>query len=314
MPEQLVLPQEHKLRLDHWLAAHVTELSRARIKKLIAQGWVKINGQTIVKAGTLLKAGDTVNWEIPAPQALTVNPEAIALDIVYEDPWLLVINKPVGLVVHPGAGHKSGTLVNALLYHCEDLSGIGGLERPGIVHRLDKDTSGLLVVAKQDQAHWHLSEQLQRRAMKRIYWALVESNFRESQGTIEAPIGRHPVDRQRMVVTPEGRFARTHWQVLEHFQGYSLLQLNLDTGRTHQIRVHLKHIHHPLLGDPLYGSTRKHPFKVERPMLHAYQLHFIHPQTGQCMHFEVPPPEDFNRVLEILRRRWSHSTVRRQRA
>lgn len=305
MPEMLVPPEGHKLRLDHWLAQLLPELSRAYVKKLIAQGLVKVNAETVSKAGNLLKAGDTLSWQIPAAEPLTIAPEAISLDILYEDAWLLVINKPVGLVVHPGAGHSSGTLVNALLHHCNDLSGIGGVERPGIVHRLDKDTSGLLVVAKQDQAHRHLSAQLQRREMKRIYWALAEFNFAETQGTIEAPIDRHPVDRQRMAVVSEGRFARTHWQVLETFQGYTLLELNLDTGRTHQIRVHLKHIQHPLLGDPVYGSSRKHPFKVRRPMLHARQLRFLHPQTGVAMCFEASLPEDFERVLTILRHRQS---------
>ena len=303
MPEVIIGPEGHKNRLDQYLLQLEPAWSRAYGQKLIIQGHVRLNGQPVAKAGQTLRAGDHLSWELPALTPTTIQPEAIALEIVYEDTHLLVINKPVGLVVHPGAGQPSGTLVNALLHHCHDLSGIGGVERPGIVHRLDKDTSGLLVVAKHDQAHRHLSEQLQARTMKRIYWALAEQGFSESSGTIEAPIDRHPVDRQRMAVVEGGRFARTHWQVLEPFSGYTLLELSLDTGRTHQIRVHLKHIQRPLLGDPVYGSQRKQPFKVERPMLHARFLHFLHPEDLRPLRFSAPLPADFERVLAILRGR-----------
>lgn len=303
MPEMTVSAEWHKGRLDHWLSALLPELSRAYCKKLIAQGQILLNGDPVSKAGQALKAGDVVSWELPAAAPLDVQAEAIALDIVYEDAALLVINKPVGLVVHPGAGHSSGTLVNALLHHCTDLSGIGGVERPGIVHRLDKETSGLLVVAKNDQAHRHLSAQLQARDMKRIYWALAELGFAETEGEITAPIDRHPVDRQRMAVVEGGRFARTHWRVLEAYPGYTLLELHLDTGRTHQIRVHLKHIQHPLVGDTVYGSSRKHPFKVERPLLHARFLRFFHPLSGEPLAFEAPLPDDFQRIVAMMRSR-----------
>jgi 23S rRNA pseudouridine1911/1915/1917 synthase len=303
MPEITVSPEWHKGRLDQLLSSLLPELSRAYCKKLITQGQIFLNDEVVSKAGYTLKEGDLLRWEIPEPAPLDILAEAIALDIVYEDPHLLVINKPVGLVVHPGAGHTSGTLVNALLHHCSDLSGIGGVERPGIVHRLDKETSGLLVVAKHDQAHRHLSEQLQSRDMKRIYWALAETGFSEFQGVIDAPIDRHPVDRQRMAVIEDGRQARTHWVVLEALKGYTLVELQLDTGRTHQIRVHLKHIHHPIVGDKVYGSTRKHPFKVERPLLHARFLRFFHPVSGEALAFEAPVPEDFARILAIVRAR-----------
>jgi len=303
MPEITVTAEWHKERLDHLLSSLLPEFSRAYCKKLITQGHIQINGEPVSKAGQALKTGDILAWEVPEAEPLDVIAEAIDLDIVYEDSSLLVINKPVGLVVHPGAGHTSGTLVNALLHHCSDLSGIGGVERPGIVHRLDKETSGLLVVAKTDQAHRHLSEQLQSRDMKRIYWAIAELGFSETQGEVEAPIDRHPVDRQRMAVVDGGRFARTHWQVLESLKGYTLLELQLDTGRTHQIRVHLKHIQHPLVGDAVYGSSRKQPFKVERPLLHARFLRFFHPLSGEALSFEAPLPADFMRILTLLRAR-----------
>lgn len=291
-------------RLDHFLGEQCPDQSRSLLRKWIDQGLVAVNTQPVTKAGTRLKSGDSVSWQVPELQTLAeVMPEDIPLEIVYEDPHLLVINKPVGLVVHPGAGHSQGTLVNALLHHCEQLSGIGGVERPGIVHRLDKDTSGLLVVAKDDHSHRDLSAQLQSREMKRHYYALAEQGFADDQGQIEAPIGRHPVERQQMAVVATGRFARTQWRVIERYQGYTWLALELDTGRTHQIRVHLKHIHHPLVGDPLYGSARKHPFKAERPLLHAYGLHLRHPVKGEPMHFEAPLPEDFQRILAILQKK-----------
>ncbi|PIQ28481.1 RluA family pseudouridine synthase [bacterium (Candidatus Blackallbacteria) CG17_big_fil_post_rev_8_21_14_2_50_48_46] len=303
MPQFTIPAEWHKTRLDQVLIQLLPELSRAYCKKLVQQGQIQLNAQVVSKAGQILREGDLLQWELPELQPLEIQAEAMDLDIVYEDPHLLVINKPVGLVVHPGAGNPSGTLVNALLHHCTDLSGIGGVERPGIVHRLDKETSGLLVVAKHDQAHRHLSEQLQRRDMKRIYWALAELAFAEQSGEIEAPIDRHPVERQKMAIVEDGRFARTHWTVLEHFTGYTLLELSLDTGRTHQIRVHLKHIHHPLVGDPVYGSSRKHAFKVSRPLLHARFLRFFHPVSGEFLEFEAPLPQDFERILTILRER-----------
>lgn len=299
-PSAVAVYQEGPQRLDHYLHSLYPEHSRSLIMKWIQDECVSVNDKIITKNGYRLRADDRLLWQIPALKKLSVKPEALALDIIYEDEDLLVINKAVGMVVHPGAGHQEGTLVNALLHHCQHLSGIGGVERPGIVHRLDKETSGLLAVAKNDQAHRSLSSQLQNRVMKRHYYALAEIPFKESQGTIEAPIGRHPVERQRMSVVDDGRFARTHWEVKALYEHYTWLALQLDTGRTHQIRVHLKHIHHPLVGDPVYGSKRKHPFKVERPLLHAYQLQFEHPRSQEKMCFTAKIPADFQRVLDIL--------------
>lgn len=300
MPSFTISPDADRQRLDHYLAHALPEHSRSMVRKWIDGGHVLLNGIPVSKAGHSLRTGDQLELTLPELQALDVVAEDLPLDIVYEDSDLIVINKPVGLVVHPGAGHTSGTLVNALLHHCHDLSGIGGVERPGIVHRLDKDTSGLLVVAKNDHTHQHLSAQLQSREMKRHYYALAELNFSQDKGTIEAPIGRHPIDRQRMAVVTEGRFARTHWRIKARFQGYTWLELELDTGRTHQIRVHLKHIQHPLVGDSVYGSRRNHPFKVERPLLHAFQLVLTHPRSGQRHRFEAPLPEDMQRILTLL--------------
>lgn len=304
MPEAIIPPEANKTRLDQYLQQLCPEQSRSGLRRWIDQGLVKLNGEGVTKAGTKLRTGDHLAWSVPELQEWEgVLPEDLPLEIVYEDAYLLVINKAVGMVVHPGAGHQTGTLVNALLHHCEDLSGIGGVERPGIVHRLDKDTSGLLVVAKQDAIHRDLSAQLQSREMKRSYDALAERPFAESKGEIEAPIGRHPVERQRMAVVANGRFARTHWRVREAFKDYTWLELDLDTGRTHQIRVHLKHIQHPLVGDPVYGSRRKHPFRVERPLLHAFRLAFRHPATGERLSLQAPLPEDFAHILEILKKR-----------
>ncbi len=296
-----VSESQHQNRVDQVLCQQYPEHSRSLIRKWLNQGLVRVNEQPVSKAGQKLKAGDTLSWQEPEIQkSERILPEAIPLDVCYEDENLLVINKPVGMVVHPAPGHYSGTLVNALLHHCSFLSGIGGVERPGIVHRLDKDTSGLIAVAKTDQAHQHLSSQLQERTMKRHYEAIAEQNFGQDSGTIEAPIGRHPVKRHQMAVVANGRFARTHWTIKGQYRGYSWLGLELDTGRTHQIRVHLKSIQHPLVGDPVYGSKRKHPFKVDRPMLHAAQLKFFHPVSGEPLHFSAPVPADFQRILDIL--------------
>lgn len=304
MPEHIVTEPQNKERLDHLLndilSAQENPPSRSLVRKWIDEGCVRLNGEPVTKAGHKLKSGDQLEWDAPEIKILEITAEDIALDIVYEDSDLLVINKPVGMVVHPGAGHGSGTLVNALLHHCTDLSGIGGVERPGIVHRLDKDTSGLLAVAKNDLAHHALQKQLQARVMKRCYYAIAEQGFGADSGTIEAPLDRHPVERQRMAVVEGGKFARTHWSVQQRFEGYTWLALELDTGRTHQIRVHLRHIHHPIVGDNVYGTKRKHPFKVERPMLHAYKLSFRHPRTDVEISLEAPLPEDFSRIVEIL--------------
>lgn len=303
MPEYSVPENHHHQRLDHLLNELETEVSRSLIRKWIDEGLVLVNRQLITKAGHKLKVGDLIQWESSDIRPLEIHAENIPLDIVYEDNDLIVINKPVGMVVHPGAGHFSGTLVHALLHHCNDLSGIGGVERPGIVHRLDKETSGLLAVAKNDFTHQALQAQLQSREMKRHYYALAEYGFGDSHGTIEAPIDRHPVDRQKMAVVADGRFARTHWRVMEAFDAYTWLALELDTGRTHQIRVHLKHIHRPLVGDPVYGSQRKHPFRVDRPLLHAYELRFSHPRSGEKLICQAELPTDFQHVLQALRKK-----------
>lgn len=302
MPEFLVSEAYARQRLDQVLTQLEADVSRSMIRKWLDQERIQVNGQLVSKAGYQLKTGDLLSWQPLETRPLELAAEEIALEIVYEDSDLLVINKPVGMVVHPGAGHSSGTLVHALLHHCKDLSGIGGVERPGIVHRLDKDTSGLLAVAKNDFTHQALQAQLQSREMKRHYYALAEHGFADDSGMIEAPIDRHPLERQRMAVVADGRFARTHWRVLERFKAYTLLALELDTGRTHQIRVHLKHIQHPLVGDAVYGSKRKHPFHVERPLLHAYKLVFRHPRSGQGLSLEAELPQDFADVLGALKR------------
>lgn len=292
---------QHNQRVDQVLCEQHPEHSRSLIRKWLDQGQVWVNDVPVTKAGQKLKTGEVLTWRPPEIQKSDkIVPEDIPLDICFEDEHVLVINKPVGMVVHPAPGHYSGTLVNGLLYHCSFLSGIGGVERPGIVHRLDRETSGLLAVAKTDQAHQNLSAQLQSRTMKRHYDAIAEQNFAQESGTIEAPIARHPVKRQQMAIVEGGRFARTHWHVKQHFNGYTWLGLELDTGRTHQIRVHLKSIHHPLIGDSVYGSKRKHPFKVHRPMLHASCLQFLHPVTQEPQRFEAPVPSDFQRILDLL--------------
>ncbi len=301
LPFLIISEAYHHARVDQVLCEQHPEHSRSLIRKWLDQGQVWLNDETVTKAGQKLKAGDVLRWQPPAIQKSDkIMPEAIPLDIRFEDEHVLVVNKPVGMVVHPAPGHYQGTLVNGLLYHCSFLSGIGGVERPGIVHRLDRETSGLLAVAKTDQAHQNLSAQLQSRTMKRHYDAIAEQNFSQSEGTIEAPIARHPVKRQQMAIVEGGRFARTHWHVKHAFHGYTWLGLELDTGRTHQIRVHLKSIHHPLVGDAVYGSKRKHPFKVDRPMLHASRLQFLHPLTQEPLSFEVPVPADFQRILDLL--------------
>ena len=250
-----------------------------------------------------LAAGDRITLTLPDPQPIEAQPQDIPLDIVYEDDHLLVVNKPKGMVVHPAPGNPDGTLVNALLYHCRgQLSGVGGAIRPGIVHRIDKDTSGLLVVAKDDLTHQGLSEQMAVHAIHRVYHAVVYGNFRQDAGTIEAPIGRDPRDRKRMAVTPgQGKRACTHWQVLERFGRFTLLACRLETGRTHQIRVHMAHIGHPLAGDPVYGP-RSVIRDLQGQCLHAKELGFRHPVTGQELRFDSPLPAYFTTFLERLRK------------
>lgn len=287
-------------RLDVRLSREM-ELTRSRVETLIREGRAYVNGKPETKPGRKVSASDVVTLDVPPPAEPEARPENIPLDILYEDSDLAVVIKPCGMVVHPAAGNEDGTLVNALLYHLKDLSGIGGALRPGIVHRLDKDTSGLLLVAKNDAAHTGLSEALKAREIHKTYHAVARGAFKESASVIEAPIGRSPKDRKKMAIVPDGRYARTEYQVLEPLRGASLVSVNLITGRTHQIRVHFASIGHPLLGDPLYGGKNNLP-AVSRLMLHAYSVEFIHPINGKQMRFEAPEPEAFLREVEKLRR------------
>lgn len=302
-PQVLSVPPEAKgERLDQFLHRHVPTLSRSRLQELIQAGSVLLDGKA-TKPSIKLKGGESVEVDIPAPRELAVAPEAIPLEVVYEDSDLIVINKPQGMVTHPAPGAWEGTLVNALLAHCQDLSGIGGVARPGIVHRLDKDTSGLLVVAKNDMAHQALSAQIAAKTATRQYLAVVQGVLATAEGSIEAPIARHPTERIKMAVVPGGRHALTHWRVLEAFHDASLVEVTLATGRTHQIRVHMAHLGHPLVGDPVYGPKARVPVRLEGQALHAFRLAFDHPTTGQRMVFEVPPPERFQALLRYLRSR-----------
>jgi 23S rRNA pseudouridine1911/1915/1917 synthase len=287
-------------RLDAWLSQELAEISRTYIQKLIEGGRVQVNGRT-VPANYKVKAGDVLTVLIPAPAALEVKAEKIPLDIIYEDQDVLVINKPQGMVVHPAHGNYEGTLVNALLAHCPDLSGIGGVSRPGIVHRIDKDTSGLLMVAKNDLAHQGLTEQIKEHSVIRRYLALVHGQIQEPAGRIETPVGRHPHDRKKMaVVVMGGKLAITHYRVLERFRDYTLIEARLETGRTHQIRVHLAYLGHPVAGDPVYGYRRPH-LGLTGQALHAGVLGFKHPRTGEELLFSVPAPPYFQQILEELR-------------
>lgn len=288
-------------RLDAVAAKLADNLSRSRVQKLIEQSLVLVDGVP-QKANYRLRTGQLVEISLPDVTPAVVAAEEIALNILYEDEDLLVLDKPKGLVVHPAAGHLSGTLVNALLYHCDDLSGISGEARPGIVHRLDKDTSGVLLVAKNDRAHRNLSGQFKEHSITREYVAIVHGNISLAFGSIDAPIARHPRERKKMSVAPagKGRRAVTHFSVLEQFAGYTYLACRLETGRTHQIRVHLASIGHPVVGDPLYGFKKKQ-VKLSGQALHARLLGFIHPTSGIPMEFCSDPPEEFVELLEDLR-------------
>lgn len=277
-------------RLDV-LLAEVTGLTRSRVASLMEEGLCTLDGEPEKKAGTRARPGQQVVLTVPAPRPAAPQPEDIPLEILYQDSDLAVVVKPCGMVVHPAAGNEDSTLVNALLHHLDSLGGIGGELRPGIVHRLDKDTSGLLLVAKNDAAQLALSQQLQERAMEKHYRALVDGVFKEDTGRVEAPIARSRKDRKKMAVDPEGREAITDWQVLSRGRGVTLVDVHILTGRTHQIRVHMKHLGHPVCGDPIYGSPRG--AKVPRLMLHAYSLTFTHPTTGQRMTFTAPLPMAF---------------------
>lgn len=287
-------------RLDMFVSNAFEDMSRSYIQKLIQDKHVTVNEQ-LKKSNYKLKHNDRVIVDIPEVQDLVVEAEDIPLEILYEDQDVIVVNKIRGMVVHPAPGNYSGTLVNALLYHCKDLSGINGVARPGIVHRIDKDTSGILVVAKNDKAHNKLSEQLKDHSMKREYIALVEGRVKSEDGTIDKPIARNPKDRLKMGIVEGGKRAVTHYKVIDRFEKYTLIRCILETGRTHQIRVHMAHIGHPLVGDPVYGFA-KQKFKVEGQMLHARKLGFIHPSTEMYIEFESDLPEYFMEVLAKLTR------------
>ena len=294
-------------RLDVFLTGQMPEFSRSHIQKLIASGQAWVNGVNR-KGNFKLKPNDVVELEVPEPEQVAILPEDIPLDILYEDKDIIVINKARGMVVHPAPGVYSGTLVNALMYHCQDLSGINGEIRPGIVHRLDKDTSGVMVAAKNDAAHVHLASQIQAKTAFRIYQALAWGNIKEESGIIRGDIGRHPVDRKKMAVVQEnGKPATTHFRVLERYGEATFVECRLETGRTHQIRVHMAYIGHPLLGDPKYGTDKKGrvrgSFAIQGQALHSMSLELTHPVTGERMKFHAPMPEDMEMLIEKLRRR-----------
>lgn len=296
----VVLPHEAGIRLDSTLTAVFPEHSRSFFQRLISEGSVTVDGST-ERSNYKVGSGQLLVVSLPEPIPTTNEPEDIPLTIVYEDADIIVIDKPQGMVVHPAVGNYSGTLVNALLYHVDDLSGIGGEKRPGIVHRLDKDTSGLLVVAKNDRSHVALQRQLAERTMKREYVAVVHGSFKEDKGTINAPIARHPIRRKEMAVRPEGRTAVTHYEVEERFSGFTVVCLHLETGRTHQIRVHMAHIGHPVVGDPVYGP-KKAKFVLPGQALHARKLGLIHPVSGEHLTFESDIPTAFKNLLQDLRK------------
>ena len=289
-------------RIDVFLAENMEDLSRSGVQKLIDEGMITLNGGK-TKANYKLREKDIIDVTVPEVKEVEILPEDIPLDILYEDADVIVVNKPQGMVVHPAPGHTSGTLVNALMFHCgDDLSGINGEKRPGIVHRIDKDTSGVLMIAKNDMAHQSLAAQLAEHSITRKYNAVVYNGFNEDEGTVNKPIGRNPQDRKKMAVTEKhSRHAVTHYRVIERMEKFTLIEAQLETGRTHQIRVHMTYIGHPLLGDPVYGP-KKQPVSIEGQALHARVLGFIHPRTGEYMEFEAPLPPHFEALLERLRK------------
>lgn len=293
---------QKNLRIDKFLAEQLPDQSRSYLQKLLKDGKVSVNDKT-VKANYKVQLSDVIRFELPDPEVPDILPEDIPLDILYEDEDVLLINKPKGMVVHPSAGHYTHTIVNAVMYHCKDhLSGINGVMRPGIVHRIDMDTTGVIVICKNDSAHQSLAEQLKEHSITRKYRALVHGNLKEDQGTIEGPIGRHPIDRKKMAINRQnGKPAVTHYKVLERFGSYTFVECQLETGRTHQIRVHMASIGHPLVGDIAYGPA-KCPFRLQGQCLHAMVLGFIHPRTGEYMEFTAPLPEYLTKLLENLKK------------
>ena len=301
----LKLTATSNARCDVYIAENTPDLSRSFLKKLFDGGEVFVNGK-VVRASFKLKEGDIIEFSLPEVKKLDVEAQDIPLDIVYEDNDLLVINKARGMVVHPAAGNEDGTLVNALMHHCGDnLSGINGVMRPGIVHRIDKDTTGLLVVAKNDMAHQSLTDQLSDRSLSRTYFAIVHGNIKEDEFTVDAPIARDTKDRKKMAIAKkDGRDAVTHITVLERFGKYTLIKCKLQTGRTHQIRVHTKYIGHPILGDKTYG-LKKEEFSLAGQLLHAGEIGFIHPKSGEKVSFSAPLPKDFSETLEKIRAKYT---------
>lgn len=295
-------------RLDKYLAGQCPELSRSFIQKLIKEEQITVNGMP-GRARDKVAEGDLIEFEVPEPESADILPEDIPLDILYEDRDVIVVNKPKGMVVHPAAGHYSGTLVNALMYHCgSQLSGINGVLRPGIVHRIDRDTTGSVIACKNDRAHQEIARQLEQHTITRRYRAIVRGNIKEDEGVVDAPIGRHRTDRKRMAIVSDGKRAVTHYRVLERFGDYTYIECVLETGRTHQIRVHMSSISHPLLGDEVYGRTKAGavPARLRHvqwsgQVLHAMVLGFTHPATGEYMEFTAPLPAYFEEILEALR-------------
>lgn len=300
--EFLMDSQEAGNRIDRVLAEKCTDYSRSYLQKLLKDGMVSVNGKA-VKSNYKVQEKECIRLTLPDAKELSILPEEIPLDILYEDEYLLVVNKPKNMVVHPSAGHMEGTLVNAVLAHCQGkLSGINGVLRPGIVHRIDKDTTGTLLICKDDVTHRALAEQLKEHSIKRRYRAIAYGSFKEEEGVVEGPIGRHPVDRKKMAINyKNGKDAVTHYRVLERFENAAYLECRLETGRTHQIRVHLSSIGHPLLGDEVYGSGRN-PYHLQGQALHAMVLGFVHPHTGEYLELEAPLPDYFVNLLNKLRK------------
>lgn len=298
----IVENMEDGIRLDLYISKELNDISRSYVQKLIEKGNVKVNNEIINSKKHKINENDCIDIEIPKPEKLNLEPENIPISIVYEDDDVIVVNKPQGMVVHPAPGHYKGTLVNALLYHSKSLSSINGIIRPGIVHRIDKDTSGLLMIAKNNNAHNFLAAQLKEHSTNRIYIALVHGNIKTNSGTIDAPIGRHPVNRLKWtVVERNSKRAVTHFKVLERYSDYTLTQLKLETGRTHQIRVHMAYLGHPLVGDPLYGVKKK-KFNLDGQALHAKVLGFVHPTTLEYMEFNSTLPDYFESLLQKIRK------------
>ncbi|MBS5566299.1 MAG: RluA family pseudouridine synthase [Firmicutes bacterium] len=301
-PIRLRASEESKnQRLDAFLASSLDGLTRSQATRLIESGEVAVNGRAVSKSYKLA-GGEDIAVTLPEPEPVEAVPQDIPLDVVYEDADVIVVNKPSGMVVHPAPGHPDGTLVNALLYHCAGtLSGIGGALRPGIVHRIDRDTSGLIIAAKNDAAHQYLSAQLADHTLARTYECIVVGALREDRGTVDAPIARHPTDRKRMAVVAGGREAVTHWEVIARYPGYTHVRCRLETGRTHQIRVHMAYIGHPILGDTVYGAKKEVP-GLTGQCLHAVGLRFLHPRTHEVVELSCPLPDEFTRMLQKIRK------------